>query len=168
MLLLAFFGALVLLLSSLSIQTAALQSRGSEFTLRLRRQREDALFSAAQLVLAQLQQHRCVLTLPLAEWSTSGQADCLSAADRAQLVSGQLPAPDADLGTYQVLRYDPAYRFVSGASGAAQPLQAELTGADLTLEWRSSKGGRDRRSFRVLLVRGTDLLAPPQLRGIQP
>ena len=167
-LLLAFFGALVLLLSSLSIQTAALQSRTSEFTLRLRRQREDALFSAAQLVLAQLQQHRCVLTLPLADWPTSPQADCLSAVDRARLVAGQLPEPETDIGTYQLVGYEPAYRFLPDPDNPAEPSKAVLEGADLTLEWRSSRGGSDRRNFRVLLVPDADLLQPPKLRGIQP
>ena len=166
-LLLAFFGALVLLLSSLSLQTVALQTRRSEGGFGERRQREDALFSAAQLVVGRLQAHRCLLTLSLKTWAEAADHECSRASDRKTLLEGTLPAPDADRGRYVLLGYEPDYHPLPVDPVSGQP-GAVLEGADLTLEWRASSGGRVQRSFRLLLEPAADALQPPLLRRIQP
>jgi len=165
-LLLAFFGALVLLLSSLSLQTLALQSRSSEGLLRLHRQREDALLSAAQLVVGRLQQHRCLLDLPLSDWTKPSAAaeQCSTASDRQGLMQGQLPVPDDVAGRFTVVGFEPVYR----VDAAGEDPSTVLEGADLTLEWQPSRGGRDQRRFRLQLEPAADLLQPPLLRGLHP
>lgn len=166
MLLLAFFGALVLLLSSLSVQTVALQSRSSEGLLWLRRQREDALFSAAQLVVGRLQQHRCLLELPLSDWTKPSAVaeQCSTASDRQALMQGQLPVPDDAAGRFKLVSFEPVYR----VDAAGEEPSTVLDGADLTLEWQPSRGGRDQRRFRLQLEPAADLAQPPLLRGLQP
>lgn len=156
----------MLLLSSLSLQTVALQSRSSEGVLRLRRQRDDALFSAAQLVVGRLQQHRCLLELPLSDWTKPSAVaqQCSTSSDRQALLEGQLPPPDDAAGRFMLVGFEPAYRV--DAAGA-EP-STVLDGADLTLEWKPSRGGSDQRRFRLQLESAADVLQPPLLRGLQP
>jgi hypothetical protein len=66
---LALAASLVLLLSSLSLQTAVLQSRRLQASGRSLQQAEDGLASAAQRVAAALQgPGRCLRALPSAQW----------------------------------------------------------------------------------------------------
>jgi len=110
--------ALLLLLGSLSVQAVSLQGRlrgASELQLRTR---EDRLASAAQLLVARLQErHACLLPLALEQWPAAG---CASAADLAQLQQGQVFGV-----TWRLLRWQP------------QPLPADATPSSerqLTLE----------------------------------
>ncbi len=150
-LLLALLGGLALLLSSLSVQTAALQSRASEQRLVLRRQHEDALFSAAQLVAGQLRQ-RCLLALPATQAEPAGQVPCIAAAaqEEVELQQGRkqpLPGADADAGGYRLVDYHPA-----------DPHDPQQPGGDLELEWQPAGGGTVRRRLRLELL----ATAPPQ------
>lgn len=147
-LLLALFGGLVLLLSSLSVQTTALQSRASDHRLVLRRHQEDALFSAAQLVAQRLQRHRCLLTLPLAQWTGPAAASCSTPTERLALQAGELPGADGASGRFLLVNYT-------------------LPG-DLELEWRPAAGGAVRRRIRLALLAASDPQAPPLLRGLRP
>ena len=62
-------GALVLLLSSLSVQSLVLHSRQVQAAERVRLQAEDRLASAAQRLAAELQgRFACLQSIPLAEW----------------------------------------------------------------------------------------------------
>ncbi len=154
MLLLAFFGALVLLLSSLSIQTAALQARSSEFSLRKRRQQEDALASAAQLIAGRLAAFPCALGLSLPAWTADDA--CMGEEALQQLTTGTMPGPDADRGTYLLTDYAPQ----SNGIGV-------IDSAQLTVQWRPTNGRVSQRRFRVLLAAiGSDGVL--QLQGVRP
>lgn len=62
-------GALVLLLSSLSLQSLVLHTRQVQAAERVRLQAEDRLASAAQRLAAELQgRFACLQSIPLAEW----------------------------------------------------------------------------------------------------
>lgn len=152
MLLLAFFGALALLLSSLSIQTAALQSRSSDFSLRQRAKREDWLSSAAHLVAGRLQRYPCLLPLLLVEWE-GPEAPCITSDALEQLRRGTLPSPDTDAGSYTITGYSPVRE---------PSVDLTLIGADLELEWQPKRGPVSLRRFRIALLPG------PRLGGIQP
>lgn len=156
-LLLGFFGGLVLLLSSLSIQTAALQARSSEFSLQRRRQQDDALASAAQVLVGRLAAVPCALGLPLASWTVvvNASTPCISTATLTQLSSGTLPDPDAELGTFLLTDYAPQ-RHGNG-----------IDGAQLTVRWTPAKGRVSQRRFQVLLAAtGSD--GALQLKGVRP
>lgn len=157
-LLLAFCGALLLLLSSLSIQTAALQSRASDVALRRRNQRSDLLSSAAQLVAGRLVRHPCLLGLPWAQWGTTGVA-CITPAELRMLSSGTLPAEDSAAGRY----------VIKGYQLASEPLPVPgQAGADLDLQWLPQQGPAVQRRFRLDLARSADGSEPLHLRGIRP
>lgn len=67
--------ALVLLLSGLSLQTAVLHQRELAAEALRQRHEEDALASAAQRLVAQLDgPYRCLMTLPLVQWSAAAAA----------------------------------------------------------------------------------------------
>lgn len=78
----------MLLLSSLSLQTAALQAR-RQLQLELQqRQQQDLLTSAAHHLLGRLKRrHPCLLALPAADWAA---AACLAGQAPEALRSGQL------------------------------------------------------------------------------
>ena len=71
-------GALVLLLSSLSLQSLVLHTRQVQAAERTRLQAEDRLASAAQRLAADLQgRFRCLQPLPLEAWRVGSlPADC--------------------------------------------------------------------------------------------
>ena len=75
---LALCGALVMLLSSLSLSAMALQARQLQAAGRSRSQSEDQLASAAHQLAAALQgPYRCLLTQPSSAWLTSPlPSDC--------------------------------------------------------------------------------------------
>lgn len=155
MLLLAVFGGLVLLLSSLSIQTAALQARSSEFSLLRRRQQDDALASAAQLLMGRLAAVPCTLALSRSDWTKDlGSPPCISTATLAQLEGGTLPGPDAARGRFLLTDYAP------------QRHDNVIEGAQLTVRWMPAKGRVSQRRFRVLLAMESD--GALKLRGVRP
>lgn len=107
--------SLLLVLSGLSLQTATLQARarlGS--TLRLRHS-EDALLSAAQQLIGQLnQRHGCLLVLPLPDWQDQGTV-CADAGEQAGLEAGDV------LGVpFRLVEWSP------GSSPAGDGSRAEL------------------------------------------
>ncbi len=161
-LLLAFFGALVLLLSSLSIQAAVLQARSSEFTLQRRRQQEDALASAAQLIAARLAAFPCALWLPSKMWraTVASEPPCIPADALARLERGTLPAPDEAAGEFVLLGYEPV------ANGVGV-----IDTAQLSVQWRPARGRVSQRRFRVELALASSsdgALIQPQLVGVRP
>lgn len=80
-------GALVLLLSSLSLQSAVLHTRRLQAAERIRLQAEDRLGSAAQRVAAALQgRFSCLQALPLTQWRSAPlPAHCPVDLDPAEL-----------------------------------------------------------------------------------
>lgn len=155
-LLFALIGALLLLLSSLSIQTAVLQSRASEANLGRRAQRSDQLSSAAQLVAGALQRHRCLLVLSLAQWASQGQA-CITPDQLMALLSGSLPGDDAAAGLYQIQNYEVI----------EQPPAGVVVAGNLDLRWQPRQGAALQRRFRLDLkaAAGQSL---PMLAGVRP
>jgi hypothetical protein len=82
--------SLVLLLGSLSAQTASLQVRLQGIREQQQRRAEDRLASAGQQLLADLQRsHPCLLALPLQQWDLQGLA-CAPAVTIASLRAGQV------------------------------------------------------------------------------
>jgi len=155
-LLLAMLGGLALLLSSLSVQTTALQSRASMQRLVLRRQQEDALVSATQLVAGQLRQRSCLLPLPLSQWSGAGAAACGTAATRQSLIEGSLPGADAAAGKFRVVDYQPVAP-PQKPDGDSQ--QAPWLAGELEVEWLPAAGGAVRRRIRLEPIA---MAAPPE------
>ncbi len=148
-LLMALVGGLMLLLSGLSLQTLALQSRASEQLLVRRRQQQDGLASAAQLVAARLQRHPCLIALPRQAWNQA-PSGCITPLELEELAGGRLPEPDQQAGRYAISGYTPP-------DPQANPPQA----AQLDLLWQPQRGPERRQRFRLLLAEGS-------LRGIRP
>jgi hypothetical protein len=89
---LATTGALVLLLSSLSLQTAVLQSRRVLLLQAQRQHQEDQLTSAAHRLGAELTgPYRCLLALPSEQWpqaaAAAATAGCPAGVDPAGLLA---------------------------------------------------------------------------------
>jgi hypothetical protein len=83
--------ALVLLLTGLSLQAAVLHQRELAAEALRQRQEEDALASAAQRLVAQLDgPYRCLQALPLPQWSAAAPA-CAAPITAAQLAALQEP-----------------------------------------------------------------------------
>lgn len=149
---LASTGALLLLLSSLSLQAMALQERSSLAAQQRRRLREDRLMSAAQLLVGRLQRrHRCLLTRPVQTWP---EASCLAGGDLAELHSATAAVGD---GPYRLVQYCPE---------PAVPAAAELPRALLVLELEQPAPAR-RAAFHVLLAPGQDPLEPARVAGLR-
>jgi hypothetical protein len=111
--------ALLLLLGSLSVQAVSLQGRlrgASELQLRTS---EDQLASAAQLLVAQLQErHACLLPLALEQWPGGG---CASPADLAQLQHGEV------FGVHwRLLRWQPQALPLESQAPSEQRLTLEI------------------------------------------
>ncbi|MEB3308421.1 MAG: hypothetical protein VKK98_09780 [Cyanobacteriota bacterium] len=149
LLLMALIGGLMLLLSGLSLQTLALQSRASEQQLAQRRRQQDWLASVAQLVAARLQQHPCLIELPQQNWNQA-PSTCITPAQLEQLSSGRLPEPDHQAGRYAISGYTPP-----------QPQANQPQGAQLDLLWQPQRGPERRQRFRLLVAEGS-------LQGIRP
>ena len=78
--------ALMLLLSSLSLQTASLQARRQLLLELQQRQQQDLLASAAQQLVGRLKlQHPCLLEHDVAAWAA---APCLGGVDPQGLAAG--------------------------------------------------------------------------------
>ena len=89
---LATTGALVLLLSSMSLQTAVLQSRRVLLLQAQRQHQEDQLTSAAHRLGAELTgPYRCLLALPSEQWpqaaAAAATAGCPAGLDPAALLA---------------------------------------------------------------------------------
>jgi hypothetical protein len=86
---LATTGALVLLLSSLTLQTAVLQSRRLLVLQAQRQHQEDQLTSAAHRLGAELtSSYRCLLPLPSDQWpQAAATAGCPAGLDSAGLLA---------------------------------------------------------------------------------
>lgn len=156
-LLFALIAALLLLLSSLSIQTAVLQSRASEASLGQRAQRYDQLSSAAQVVAGALQRHRCLLVLSLAQWASQGQA-CITPDQLMALLSGSLPGEDAAAGLYQVQNYEVIEQ---------PPPSSVVEAGNLDLRWQPRQGAALQRRFRLDL-KAAEGQSLPKLAGVWP
>ena len=148
--------SLVLLLGSLSAQTAGLQVRLQGIREQQQRRAEDRLASAGQQLLADLQRsHPCLLGLPLERWVDQGLA-CAPAPTIAALRAGQV------MGS--------AYRLVGW--------RPELAPAELLLELAPAGGQPARQgAFAVQLTPAQPPVQPqPQitdvrlvgLRGVAP
>lgn len=156
---LASTASLVLLLGCLSLQTLTLQNAHRLASLSGLRQAEDRLMSSAQQLVAALQnQHRCLLTLPLEQWSA---ASCVSATQLPLLAQGEVQSVP-----YQLVGWQPQ---ASSSVATAAPSEA---GAELLLELKASEGQPALRSAFAVALQGN----PPQvsdlrllgLRGISP
>jgi len=148
---LALGASLVLLLSSLSLQTAALQSMVHSGTALRQRQAEDRLASAAHQLVGELSgTYGCLLALPLAAWAQQGGA-CSDQASQERL------RRNAVLGS--------PYRLVAWAPSG-------LDRMDLLLELDAVERQPPRRGrFSVRLLEGGRRTADLQdlgLRGMEP
>ena len=102
---LALSGALILLLSCLSLQAAVLHGRRLQLAERARLQADDLLASAAHRLAARLQgSHRCLLPLDSSAW----QPDGLAAACPAGLDPAPLSTTELDGQQVHLLHWRPA------------------------------------------------------------
>ena len=156
---LASTASLVLLLGCLSLQTLTLQNAHRLASLSRLRTAEDRLMSSAQQLVALLQsQHRCLLSLPLDQWST---ANCVSAGQLSALAQGEVQSVP-----YQLVGWQPQ------ASSSVATAGPSAAGAELLLELMASDGQPALRSAFAVALQGN----PPQvsdlrllgLRGIAP
>ncbi len=138
---LSFGTALVLLLASLSVQTAALQGTTLAAAELSRRQHDDALASAAQRVAAQLSGvYSCLLPLESAAW-VQPVPGCAPELDPAPLQQGMV----GGVG-YRLVAWDPA------AGGNPGELRLELAAAGGARRYALIVAPEPNR--RVLSVRG--------------
>jgi hypothetical protein len=143
--------SLVLLLSGLSVQTAALQARARlEADLR-RAQADDALASAAQQLADQLSgPFACLLPLPSVQWA---QQVCAEGRSGAALLAGTVAGH-----AYQVVAWTPAA--TTTATTTAEPAQ-------LLLQLVVERGGRGvQRRFAVSLAEQPGLAPIRAVRGL--
>lgn len=142
---LSFGASLVLLLSGLSVQTAALQARARQEADLRRDRAEDALASAAQQVAAQLSgPYACLLDLPLERWS--GQT-CAPGGSAAALKRGTVAGLP-----YRVLAWRPA--------AAAEP-------AEVVLQLAGEQGALGlQRRFAMSLGRAAGAAPITAVRGM--
>ena len=148
--------ALMLLLSSLSLQTASLQARRQLLLQVQQRQQHDLLASAAhQLVDRVVRRHDCLLLLPLQDWAQKGS--CADPLQQASLRQGSGPALD-----YGLLHWRPV-----PAGSPLEPRRLELE----LVRWPAGRHPSWRAAFaldlqgdppRVLALREFGL------RGVQP
>jgi hypothetical protein len=147
--------ALLLLLSSLSLQTLALQSHALAAASERLRRVEDDLASAAHDLVGELNEgHRCLLGAPLAEWDP---------------LATECPAPEHLTGARSLATPPVDYRLI-----AWTPAEAG-TSAELVLERAAAAGQPARRAaFAVGLASGGSAgalqavdLRPLGLRGVE-
>jgi hypothetical protein len=118
---LSFGAALVLMLSSLSVQTAALQGTTLTAAELRSRQLEDSLASAAEQVAGQLSgRHACLLRLAFTAWPASG---CGTGAEAVLLSNGTVGEV-----AYRITSWQPAPGTAGGAAAPTGPgvLRLEL------------------------------------------
>jgi hypothetical protein len=114
--------SLVLLLGSLSAQTASLQVRLQGIREQQQRRAEDRLASAGQQLLAELQRsHPCLLALPLEHWDLQGLA-CAPAATIASLRAGQVLGSSYRLVDWRP-QLAPAELLLEMAADGGQPVR---------------------------------------------
>ncbi len=154
-------GALLLLLSCLSLQSLIwgrqLEGRGAW----QQRQIDDLLGSAAQrLAVALNRSHRCLLLLPSPAWPPAGSTPpgCDTPIHPEALIQG-LPAGErAPQGEVRLLRWQPPQPTAGSAPGAAPPSWGELI---LALDGGGPASPVQRR-YRLLLEAD-----PPRVAGVQ-
>lgn len=123
---LAVAGAMLLLLSSSSLQMLALHNRSQLARQQRRLQIEDTLASAAHQQIARLGEYgSCLLGLDQAQWPSAAPDCALSAEALATLQQGQVGAD-----TYRVAAYRPL---------GSEP---QATGAELELQLGGSEAWR--------------------------
>lgn len=145
--------SLVMLLGCLSMQSMTLQNAERLAALLRLRQAEDSLSSAAQHLVAALQsQHRCLLSLPLEQWSA---ASCISASQLQGLAQGEVNAMPVQLVDW---------RPQTSASQATEPAAAAAATAELLLELRPPDGQPALRSAFAVALQGS----PPAVRDLRP
>lgn len=138
--------ALVLLLTSLSVQTAALQGSALAAAELKQRQQEDALDSAAQRVAAQLSgAYACLLPQASAAW-VMPVAGCAPGLDPAVVAVGQVGEND-----YRVVGWRPAL-----GGEAARP--GEL--------WLELSDAGSRRLYALAVVPGAGTPLVRSVRGL--
>ncbi|WP_156796704.1 hypothetical protein [Cyanobium sp. PCC 7001] len=139
-------GAMLLLLSSLSLQAMALQERA--FLAGRQRQRgwDDQLMSAAQGFTGQLQRHhRCLLGVPAEQWAAAQSEPSACGSDGA----ATLPIPAAGV------------RLVAYCPELSEPPRAALV-LELTEVAQSQ-----RAAYQLALAAGETALAPLRVAGLQ-
>jgi hypothetical protein len=112
-------GSLVLLLSSLSMQTAALHGRHVLAADLSRARSEDLLASSAQRLVTDLQgPYRCLLPLPSSSWQPGAlPADCPAGLDPHQLQATELWGHQVLLSSWQPSASGGELRLQLGTSG---------------------------------------------------
>lgn len=142
---LVILATMLLLLSSLAVQSAMLQLRARRSVLLELRQAEDQLSSAAHQLVGRLQQeHPCLLALPLAQWSAQG-ALCADAAQQLSLIAAA--------------GFGPSWRLISWSPDAS------ASAVSLLLEQPAAAGQPSRRgAFRVRLAHSG---GRPQVQGLR-
>lgn len=148
-------GAMLLLLSSSSLQLMALQSGMQARQLQRRHQVEDVLASAAQQQAAALQASGpCLLTVDLAQWPDAAASCGLTAEQLQALQQGQVGA-----SAYRVT----AYRVGGDAAAASAELELQLSsggerpwraGYRLALDPAAAGGGLQITGLQELGLRG--------------
>lgn len=150
--------SLLMLLGSLSVQAVSLQGRLRGEAERELQTSEDRLISAAQVLVARLQErHPCLLPLALEQWPAGG---CASATELALLQRGEA------LGVgWQLLRWQP----ITGLPRTAEPAQRRVS-LEIGLERRGRAPSR-RAGFELRLAGlpwRVQELRPLGLRGEAP
>jgi hypothetical protein len=135
---LASTAALMLLLSSLSLQTVSLQARRQLLVQLQQRQQQDLLASAAQQLLGRLKlQHGCLLERPQADWAA---APCLEGTPVEAISQGQVGEH-----SYRLLAYTPdasgAQLRLALAAGGPSGAFALVDGQLRELGLRAAPGG---------------------------
>lgn len=129
--------ATLLLVSSLSLLSAALAAWRTRAAEQERRLQEDAVRSVAHWLVDRLvTSHRCLLALPAERWQPSPPACQAAGADPAQLLAGRVEGA-ATAWSYRETGWQPA---AGGAGEAALQLEARTEDG----HWRQ---GRFRVAF---------------------
>ena len=151
MLPLAISASLLLLLGSLSVQSAALQSRLAQVTREEVHQQEDRMVSVGQELVGALNRaHPCLLMLPLASWPREGRS-CAASQDLEAMQRGVWGGQ-----AWRLLDWQPQHE-----------------AAELVLELDPVSSGKPpRRAALVVLLQGEPLRAQSLrllgLRGVAP
>lgn len=158
---LAMAGSLLLLLGSLSVQTASLQLRLRSGAQLAQQRAEDELTSEAhRLVGALAVRHGCLLDLPLAEWDGAAAAVCVRSDELAALRGG--PGSGRP---HRLIDWRPAPWAPGGAS-------SQTGRAELLLEHAGAEPSTARRAAYAVVLAGEPRqvrdLRELGLRGVSP
>lgn len=135
---LASSASLLLLLSSLSLQTVSLQARRQMLLQLQQRHQQDQLTSAAQQLVGRLKRdHPCLLERPEADWAT---APCLNGETPAALRRGVIGAHAYQLLSWQTSLAGAELRLALEAGGPTAAF-ALVDGELRELGLRAAAGG---------------------------